>query len=98
MTLRQMVDQHSAALKAQQARMTLVDETVVVGRRHLRHEPLIALRRSLRLFRRLLGQQLCFSVRRVHPLHVLFQFVLSLELLAATLTQELAMVTVPQHV
>lgn len=78
--------------------MALVYKALVVTGRDLGYEFLVIGAHLLRLFGRLFGQHLRLPVRRVHSLHMFLQLVLALELFAAALAQELAMVTVSQHV
>ncbi|CAN7980491.1 unnamed protein product, partial [Ixodes pacificus] len=95
-SLGQVVHQHAPPLEAQEASVALVDEPVVVCRRHLylwhkalcRHGP-----NSLGP-----GRFPSFPVGPVQPPHVLLELVLALELLPAQGAQELPVFRVAQHV
>jgi hypothetical protein len=93
MPLGEVIDQHAAPLEAHQTRVALVDEAVEVGGLHLRTQLLRWLRGGL-----LGAGHVVLALLRVHPLAVLLQLVLALELLAAVGAQELSVVGVAQQV
>uniref|UniRef100_A0A6B0VCH7 Secreted protein n=1 Tax=Ixodes ricinus TaxID=34613 RepID=A0A6B0VCH7_IXORI len=92
--LGQVVHQHAPPLEAQEASVALVDEPVVVCRRHLWHKALCGhWPDSLGP-----GRFPSFPVGPVQPPHVLLELVLALELLPAQGAQELPVFRVAQHV
>ncbi|RUS77562.1 hypothetical protein EGW08_014666, partial [Elysia chlorotica] len=92
-TLGQVVHQHPATLEANQASVALVDEAVVLARHHLGDGGLVNIDSTS-----CEHEVVPLVSAGVQPLHVLAQLVLALELAAAGLAHELAVVRVPQHV